>query len=70
MKLCHCGKPLHYSDRGLETMVNKFCAAMGDYVPVIQRSTGKKFKVQRHYISLHGIKEQELHTYGFEEIKQ
>lgn len=68
MTNCHCGKPLHYVNKSLESHVKNLVAAMGEYVDVTSLTTGRTFKVQRHYIALHGIKEEKLHTYGFEEV--
>lgn len=67
-KLCHCGKPLHYRNPFVEALTYALVEAKGEYVNVTS-SAGRTFRVQRHYIALHGIKEQELHTYGFEEVQ-
>lgn len=66
--MCHCGKPIHYTDKNIEKHVLELCAASGEYVNVTSCVTKKTYKVQRHYIALHGIKEHELHSYGFEEV--
>lgn len=66
-ELCHCGKPLHYANSHTERLVKELIAAVGDpYIPITAH--GRIWRVQRHYIALHGIKADELHTLGFEEI--
>jgi hypothetical protein len=67
MKMCPCGKPLHYSDLVLEETVSQLVAIHGEYVPVTVGN--KTYKVSRHFIALHGIKAQEIDKLGFEVIK-
>lgn len=67
---CHCGQPLHYIHKDIEDALNRDIAAHGDYINVTSRSTGKTYKVQRHYLALHGLKEQELPFLGFEEVSE
>lgn len=64
---CHCGKPLHYTDTNIEKQVNDVIDRFGEFV-LITSSTGRTYKAPRHYIALHGIEENKLPTYGFEEI--
>lgn len=64
--LCHCGKKLHYRNQTTERMMQKLVDSMGEFVE-IQCGT-RRWKVQRHYIALHGIKAEELPKLGFEEI--
>lgn len=67
--LCPCGKPLHYSDPRIRTIVDSMIELHGRTVRV-QAPGGLAFKVPRHYIALHGIKGADLRslaaTYGFE----
>lgn len=63
---CHCGKPLHYTDKGLEEVVKEYTRDLGEFIPV--QVDGRVWRVQRHYIALHGIKGKDLSTLGFEEI--
>jgi hypothetical protein len=56
--MCACGQPLHYSDPDTEFMVRELVRDLGENV-IITTSQGV-FHVPRHYIALHGIKEQEL----------
>ncbi len=64
---CHCGKPLHYIDEDVKRYVFLTIDKLGEYINVTD-SSGRTWRVQRHYIALHGIKEQELSTLGFEEV--
>lgn len=64
---CHCGKPLHYSSQKLQREVEAIVRMAGSqYVRV--EVEGVTYKVQRHYIALHGIKGELMPTYGFEVI--
>lgn len=65
---CHCGKPLHYNDKGIQKIVQDLVDTLGEYV-IVHNGEGKKYRVQRHYVALHGLKERELHKLGFEEVK-
>jgi len=56
--LCACGAELHYSSSTVKAAVNKLVASNGEYVNVT--CEGKTYKVQRHYIALHGITGSEL----------
>jgi len=65
-ELCHCGKPLHYSDPDLRRIVERLIEAKGTHQPV---TVGRRtWLVSRHYIALHGIKAVELPFLGFEEV--
>lgn len=63
---CHCGKPLHYSDKTLQDKVQKICNELGDFIEV--HTPRGSWKVQRHYMALHGIREEELPSLGFERV--
>lgn len=63
---CHCGQPLHYSNPEMERIMRRMVARLGEYVVVAVG--GRKFRVQRHYVALHGIKAAEMDRLGFEEI--
>lgn len=63
---CHCGLPLHYTDKKLEATMLELTAQLGEYLPVTV--DGKTYNVQRHYIALHGIKGKDLAQLGFKEI--
>lgn len=65
-QLCHCGKPLHYSDPTLQKQVEEIIAMTDEFI-VIQVGD-KRFKVQRHYIALHGIKGADIEKLGFEQV--
>ena len=63
VKLCACGKPLHYKNKVTERMVQMLVDELGEYIAVTV--DGKTFSVQRHYIALHGIKDKDLDKLGF-----
>jgi hypothetical protein len=65
-KMCHCGRPLHYTNPKLQELTQKFVEELGEYIPV--HWNGRVFLVQRHFIALHGIKAQELPNLGFQEV--
>lgn len=67
-ELCHCGKALHYTDKAVEKVMHKFVAELGRYVSVVSHIDNKTYKVDRHYIALHGLIGKELHNMGFEEV--
>jgi hypothetical protein len=66
MTLCHCGRPLHYTDLRLEEQICELVRRHGEHVLI--SVNGRRFKVQRHYVALHGIKPGELPNLGFEEV--
>jgi hypothetical protein len=66
--LCHCGKPLHYSRPEHQATVERMIAIHGPTVPVGDLTSGRTWKVDRHYIALHGLKGSDLPTLGFPEI--
>ena len=63
MKLCHCGKPLHYSDPELEKQVDRLVAKLGEFIAVTVGN--KTYNVPRHYIALHGINGADIAKLGF-----
>jgi hypothetical protein len=69
-KLCHCGQPLHYTDEKIKENVEKVIAEEGEYITVTYIKNGKSYKVQRHYIALHGVFGHQLEELGFEEVKK
>jgi len=64
--LCHCGKPLHYSDAKIQRMVEALIAELGEHVVVAVGS--RSWLVPRHYIALHGLRAQDVPTLGFDEV--
>lgn len=64
--LCHCGRPLHYVSPGAREFVDKMVKRLGEFVPVVVED--RVWRVQRHYLALHGIKAWELPELGFEEL--
>lgn len=68
--MCHCGEPLHYTNKAVEDQVKQIIHTKGSrFVEITHLETGRKFKVDVHYIALHGVQGHLLDTYGFEEIK-
>lgn len=64
---CACGKPLHYSNDVTRRTVERMVEELGPYITV---TVGKRtWKVQRHYIALHGLKADELPNLGFTQIR-
>ena len=67
-ELCHCGLPLHYKSKRMENIMCRLVKEQGRLVPV---TVGKRtWLVPRHYIALHGIKGDTIHTLGFAELKK
>ena len=64
-KLCHCGKPLHYQNLGIERMVLKLIDKLGEFTRVTVR--GHTWLVPRHYLALHGLNESKIESLGFTE---
>ena len=56
--LCACGRPLHYSHFTAHLAVLDLIHRLGPTTMVL--IAGRRFRVQRHYIALHGLKTQEL----------
>lgn len=65
-KLCHCGRPLHYTEPSTERLVSALVAAHGEDVRVVVDS--RVWLVPRHYIALHGLKAAEIESLGFTEL--
>ncbi len=65
-ELCHCGRPLHYSDAEIRKIIERLIEREGPtiLVTVDQRS----WLVPRHYIALHGLRATEIASLGFEEV--
>lgn len=68
--LCACGRPLHYTSEIAELYVRVVIANHGETLEVT--TSEGTWKVQRHYIALHGLKASELpelaHRYGWEKV--
>lgn len=61
---CACGKKLHYDGEVSKEYYTKLFERVGQFIE-IEDSKGRKFKVQRHYIALHGIDDNTLYKLGF-----
>jgi hypothetical protein len=65
---CQCGQPLHYSSELLRAMIERLTEGAGGDPMVEVHYHGRVWRVQRHYIALHGLKAANLPFLGFEEI--
>ena len=65
-EMCHCGRPLHYTDPKAEYLIRAMIKTLGPDIPVTVAE--RTWLVPRHYIALHGLKAQEIHLLGFREI--
>lgn len=60
---CHCGRPLHYRDPEIARIMHALVAELGEYVVV--QVGGRRWRVPRHYIALHGLRGADLPSLGF-----
>lgn len=65
---CHCGRELHYSDPVIEAQVHELVQHFGVFINVTVGS--RTWRVNRHYIALHGLKAEELPDLGFMEVTE
>lgn len=61
-EMCHCGKPLHYTNPVVQGTVTELIEATGPYVPVTV--AGRTWLVQRHYIAPSGLTAAEVASLG------
>ena len=66
IEMCHCGRPLHYTNTTAEASVRKLVDELGTHIEVVVE--GRRWRVPRHYIALHGLKASDVDKLGFEEI--
>lgn len=70
IRMCACGRPLHYTNVESRAYVERMVQRLGEHVLVTMPT--ESYLVPRHYIALHGIKATELSTlaekYGWEQI--
>lgn len=66
---CACGKKLHYDGEVSKEYYTKLFECVGQFVEV-EDSKGRKFKIQRHYIALHGIDDNTLYRLGFLQLNK
>lgn len=65
---CQCGKPLHYTQASTWEKVERIVTMAKDpFVTVTVLGVGK-FRVQRHFIALHGLPGDKVREWGFEEV--
>lgn len=65
---CACGLPLHYTNKEFQAEMQELSDKLGEFVTIKVLTKGT-WKVQRHYIALHGIKADELDKLGFQKVK-
>lgn len=58
MTRCACGLPLHYGDETKQEYIESLVKEKGESVVI--RTRRGLFRVQRHYLELHGVSEHEL----------
>lgn len=63
---CHCGQPLHYTNAHAKALVEELIVELGEFVEV--QTPDGRYRVQRHYIVLHGLRAVDLPKLGFEKI--
>lgn len=68
MTLCHCGRPLHYTDPDVRRICEEIVREKGEFLLV--DTPGGRWRVQRHYIALHGLRAAELPKLGFERVEE
>lgn len=69
-KLCHCGQPIHYACKAVQRLVEKMILEQGEFIDVVAAPSGKRYKVPRHYIALHGLNFTNLDELGFEVVSK
>jgi hypothetical protein len=69
VEMCWCGRPIHYNDERIQHQVQEIVDKFGEFINV-KIDGGKTYRVQRHYIALHGITGKDLPALGFQEVKQ
>jgi hypothetical protein len=67
-EMCHCGEPLHYVDPQAEASVRRMIDLAGSDFVTVATPAGE-FRVQRHYVALHGLRADDLPMLGFERVK-
>ncbi len=70
LKLCHCGKPLHYMNLNTFIKISQLSNDLGEFIKIKSTQSGKTYLVQRHYIALHGINGEDLDNLGFELVSE
>ena len=72
MKVCACGRPLHYKDKKTQKEVQDLVDKLGECVLVGPVYSFTGYQVPRHYIALHGLETESLdmiaRKYGFKEV--
>lgn len=64
---CWCGRPLHYESEEDQAKVQNIIDRFGEYI-LVKHNDGNTYKVPRHYIGIHGIKDKNLLDLKFEVV--
>jgi len=64
---CQCGRPLHYSRQAIKHQVDRISAGLDPFVTVKILGKGE-YRVQRHFIALHGLSAAHIDDYGFDKL--
>lgn len=69
---CQCGKPLHYTMPFLRDVVQELIKQTNDEFITISflGGQGQVYRVQRHFLALHGFSLKTAREFGFEPITQ
>lgn len=59
VEMCACGRVLHYNSPDAEAAMRRIITLTGEEFANVHCG-GKSWRVQKHYIALHGLKAQEL----------
>ena len=60
LELCPCGRELHYSNAEIANVVRLIIAQSGSLTLVVHAANGHSYRVNKHYIALHGLQATEL----------
>jgi hypothetical protein len=57
---CACGRPLHYDQDTLRAAMDNLIEQSGTHMTIRVGLEGKFYRVQRHFIALHGLRMEDL----------
>jgi hypothetical protein len=64
---CQCGRPLHYSSASKREQVERIVSATDRPFQTIKIGE-KAYRVQKHFVALHGFNARMAEDYGFEQV--
>jgi len=65
---CQCGRPLHYSKQSIKQQVDRMIELAGEQFVTVKVAGKGEYRVQRHFIALHGLHAEKIDDYGFEKV--